>query len=227
MEEGNEMRIAIDLLMKSLANCPRYTREEEAALCVRMRDGDDEAKQQLFLSCAPWAISWGQRFVRSHFDLVRKSSSPEGVVQCALWGLFDAVERFDAAKFGTRLTTYATYHMRKQCMGAMRSNGVIMQPYAVWFKPNTNGNIARRPVFSLAADYDQAADCNRRTFNRDDIEELRDEIKHLDEREQDILKLRYWGGHTLLEVGKMYNLSRERIRQIQAGAVRKLRELMR
>lgn len=48
----------------------------------------------------------------------------------------------------------------------------------------------------------------------------------LDERERKILKMRYgFDGkeYTLEEVGKMFNITRERVRQIEAKAIRKLR----
>lgn len=50
----------------------------------------------------------------------------------------------------------------------------------------------------------------------------------LDEREEDILKLRFGINinypRTLEEVGQRYNLTRERIRQIESRALQKIRE---
>jgi RNA polymerase sigma factor (sigma-70 family) len=52
-------------------------------------------------------------------------------------------------------------------------------------------------------------------------------LDHLSDRERDIIKLRFGledGQHyTLTEIGELYQLSRERVRQIQAKAMRKLR----
>lgn len=52
-------------------------------------------------------------------------------------------------------------------------------------------------------------------------------LEHLSDRERDIIKLRFGltdGQHyTLTEIGELYHLSRERVRQIQAKAMRKLR----
>jgi len=49
----------------------------------------------------------------------------------------------------------------------------------------------------------------------------------LTEREKDVISLRYGlatpESYTLEEVGSMFNLSRERVRQIQSKAMRKLR----
>ena len=62
-------------------------------------------------------------------------------------------------------------------------------------------------------------------------ERLKEEIKSvlmtLQEREQEVLELRFGlidgTSHTLEEVGKRFNVTRERIRQIEAKALRKLR----
>lgn len=52
-------------------------------------------------------------------------------------------------------------------------------------------------------------------------------LEHLSDREREIIKLRFGltdGQHyTLSEIGELYHLSRERVRQIQAKAMRKLR----
>lgn len=58
-------------------------------------------------------------------------------------------------------------------------------------------------------------------------ESLEEVLETLTEREQHILRLRFGFDdgriHTLEEVGKEYNVTRERIRQIEAKAIRKLR----
>ncbi|HEY9817540.1 MAG TPA: sigma factor-like helix-turn-helix DNA-binding protein, partial [Candidatus Obscuribacterales bacterium] len=60
---------------------------------------------------------------------------------------------------------------------------------------------------------------------RQDIYAILGEV--LNERERDIIALRYGlqtgESHTLEEVGGLFNLSRERVRQIQTKAMRKLR----
>ena len=64
----------------------------------------------------------------------------------------------------------------------------------------------------------------RQTFLTDDVSEA---LEILTEREAQILTLRFGLGsvrqHTLKELGEIFGLTRERIRQIQKGALRKLR----
>jgi RNA polymerase primary sigma factor len=58
-------------------------------------------------------------------------------------------------------------------------------------------------------------------------EEIKNVLMTLQEREQEVLELRFGlvdgTSHTLEEVGKKFNVTRERIRQIEAKALRKLR----
>ena len=58
-------------------------------------------------------------------------------------------------------------------------------------------------------------------------EQLEDALNTLTEREKDVLKLRFGlednKSKTLEEVGKIFGVTRERIRQIEAKALRKLR----
>ena len=57
--------------------------------------------------------------------------------------------------------------------------------------------------------------------------EIKEVLMSLQEREQQVLELRFGlidgTCHTLEEVGKKFNVTRERIRQIEAKALRKLR----
>ena len=58
-------------------------------------------------------------------------------------------------------------------------------------------------------------------------EEIKEVLMSLQAREQEVLELRFGlldgTCHTLEEVGKEFNVTRERIRQIEAKALRKLR----
>jgi len=58
-------------------------------------------------------------------------------------------------------------------------------------------------------------------------EKLSDAFKSLTERERKILEMRFGlmdgNSHTLEEIGNLYQVTRERIRQLEAKALRKLR----
>lgn len=60
-------------------------------------------------------------------------------------------------------------------------------------------------------------------FLRKKVQEV---LLSLTEREQDILRRRFVEGKTLEEIGEDYSLLKERIRQIESGALRKMRKLL-
>ena len=62
-------------------------------------------------------------------------------------------------------------------------------------------------------------------LRHDRVEEL---LQKMNQREKEVLCLRYGlksqGTHTLNEIAKKFNITRERVRQIENNALRKLRE---
>lgn len=78
------------------------------------------------------------------------------------------------------------------------------------------------------ADDDPAVDTKLESFELDDA--LQEALDTLRPMEAEILRLRFGldgnEGHTLREIGEVYSLSRERIRQIQQRALDKLREAL-
>ncbi|HSH70567.1 MAG TPA: sigma-70 family RNA polymerase sigma factor [Deferrisomatales bacterium] len=74
-----------------------------------------------------------------------------------------------------------------------------------------------------------AADPSEVMLEENRVELLQEWLEHLSPREQDILRLRYglYEGDplTLEEIGRRYGVTRERIRQIEMAALRKLRRL--
>ena len=96
-------------------------------------------------------------------------------------------------------------------------------------------------LVSLEAPVGEEEDSHIGDFIRDDTQEdpedaasismLKEQLENalytLTPREMDVLRLRYGlvdgRNHTLEEVGQQFNVTRERIRQIEAKALRKLR----
>lgn len=74
-------------------------------------------------------------------------------------------------------------------------------------------------IFSLQPD---AYNTFKVELGNDYIERVEKALEELPPREKNILKMRYRDGYTLAEIGKEYDLSRERIRQLANKATRKL-----
>jgi RNA polymerase primary sigma factor len=89
---------------------------------------------------------------------------------------------------------------------------------------------ARRSVIQLLSD-DEPLDPDEQTFESARQKEIRETLDSLQPREAKIVKL-YYGldGNeplTLREIGSIFNLSRERIRQIKERAIERLRHVSR
>ena len=60
-------------------------------------------------------------------------------------------------------------------------------------------------------------------FNPEKMD-LEKALSSMPKRDQEIFKKRWFNNLTLREVGEIYNISRERVRQIESRALRKLRK---
>ncbi len=211
-------------------NHKKYTREEEAELCEKMRTGDLDARDQLFNSCIPWTINISHRIAQNYYGKRIGDSKLDDLVQAGLCGLFECLKKFDPAK--GRLTTYASWWVRKECLAWMWRDRTIFLPRylsARKFKTlktpstmsliitNENGyDITPKGLAYEHKDFQEVDDIDE----RDSL--LKESIDILTERERGILFLRN-KGVTLKEVGVRYGICRERVRQIQNRAIETLR----
>jgi len=69
-----------------------------------------------------------------------------------------------------------------------------------------------------------------RSFVLHNVDEVKSLLNKLSYREREIIKLRYGIGdgytYTLEEVGRIFKVTRERVRQVEAKAIRKLMVIM-
>lgn len=81
---------------------------------------------------------------------------------------------------------------------------------------------------SQKEDYENPIMTNIHKYNTDvdfmiDSEFIANAVKHLDERELRIIKERFYEGKTLQEIGDKMGMTRERVRQLESGALKKMR----
>ena len=94
-------------------------------------------------------------------------------------------------------------------------------------------NLDAEEVSDLSAffeDTHEGSDPEAVIGTREDLEVLHTRLSQLPGREADVLRYRYgmdgFPTMTLEEIGKVYSLTRERVRQIEAKALKRLRELI-
>ena len=243
-DEGDIDLDAIDLLdgigtedpvrmyLKEIGTVPLLTADEELELAKKKAEGDNDAKDRLIKANLRLVVSIAKRYTgrgMSFLDLVQEGNL----------GLIKGVEKFDHTK-GYKLSTYATWWIRQSVTITELAEELEMTEEKVM----EIMQIAREPA-SLETPIGEEDDSNLGDFVADNnavtpegnveavmlrehIDELLNDLK---DREKQVVIRRFGleDGHprTLEEVGKEFNVTRERIRQIEAKALRKLRNPVR
>ena len=238
--EGIGTEDPVRMYLKEIGTVPLLTTEEELTLAKRKAEGDEYAKERLIEANLRLVVSIAKRYTgrgMSFLDLVQEGNL----------GLIKGVEKFDYTK-GYKLSTYATWWIRQSVTRALadqaRTIRVPVHMVETINKVMEIMQIAREPA-SLETPIGEEDDSNLGDFVADsnavtpegNVENvmLREHIDallgDLKDRERQVIVMRFGleDGHprTLEEVGKSFNVTRERIRQIEAKALRKLRNPVR
>ena len=224
----------VRMYLKEIGKISLLSPEEEMDLSIRVANGDQEAARLLAESNLRLVVSIAKRYVGRgllFLDLIQ-----EGNI-----GLMKAVEKFDYDK-GYKFSTYATWWIRQAITRALADQArTIRVPVHMVETINKMARIQRQLTLELNREPSEEEDSHlgdfvpdERNMSPEDFttnEILKEEIKSvlstLQPREQQVLELRFGlidgTSYTLEEVGKKFNVTRERIRQIEAKALRKLR----
>ena len=233
----------VRMYFKEIGKVPLLSAEEERELAIRIEQGDEEAKKKLCESNLRLVVSIARRYLNrglSFLDLIQEGNL----------GLIKAVEKFDYTK-GYKFSTYATWwirqaitrsiadqartiripvHMVETINKLIRISRQLLQEYG---REPTSEEIAREMGISVEKvrgdfipDEDIPSPVDAAAYSMLQ-KQLREVLDTLSEREKKVLILRFGlddgRPRTLEEVGKEFNVTRERIRQIEAKALRKLR----
>ena len=250
--EGVSTEDPVRMYLKEIGNVPLLTTEEEIELAKRVEEGDEEAKKRLIEANLRLVVSIAKKYVgrgMPFLDLIQEGNM--GLMKAvdkfdyakgfkfstyATWWIRQAITRGIA---DTGRTIRVPVHMVETINKTLRMTRTLLQelgreptPEEVADRLNVPVSrvrevlkISRDPV-SLDTPIGEEDDSHLGDFIEDDSalspsdsaafsmlrEELGTALESLTDRER-----------TLEEVGKEFNVTRERIRQIEAKALRKLR----
>ena len=243
----------VRMYLKEIGKVPLLTGEEEVELAQRMEEGDEEAKQKLCEANLRLVVSIAKRYVGRgmlFLDLIQEGNL--GLIKAvdkfnwrkgfkfstyATWWIRQAITRSIADQ---ARTIRIPVHMVETINKLMRVQRQLIQEYGREPTPEEIAaemdlsvekvreiiKIAQEPV-SLETPIGEEEDSHLGDFIPDDDVPAPAVLDTLTEREQKVLKLRFGledgRTRTLEEVGKQFDVTRERIRQIEAKALRKLR----
>ncbi len=96
---------SMGLYLASIGNLPRLTHAEEQTLALRIKNGDEQAKQEMILANLKLVVYVARRYGTSEMDLLDH-------IQNGYFGLVKAVERFDGGR-NIHFSTYAVHWIRQ------------------------------------------------------------------------------------------------------------------
>ena len=238
----------VRMYLKEIGKVPLLSAEEEKELAIRMEEGDEEAKKRLAEANLRLVVSIAKRYVGRgmlFLDLIQEGNL--GLIKAvekfdyrkgfkfstyATWWIRQAITRAIADQ---ARTIRIPVHMVETINKLVRVSRQLLQELG---REPTPEEIAEN---SLETPIGEEEDSHLGDFIQDDNvpvpaeaaaftllkEQLDEVLGTLTEREQKVLRLRFGlkdgRARTLEEVGKEFNVTRERIRQIEAKALRKLR----
>ena len=240
----------VRMYLKEIGKVPLLTPEEEVELAKRMADGDEDAKHRMTEANLRLVVSIAKRYVGRgmlFLDLIQEGNL--GLIKAvekfdhtkgykfstyATWWIRQAITRAiaDQARVSRQLLQELGHDPSAEEIAAEMGMPVD--------KVRDILKIAQEPV-SLETPIGEEEDSHLGDFIPDEEasepseaasfsllrEQLEEVLDTLAPREKKVLELRFGivdgRTRTLEEVGKEFNVTRERIRQIEAKALRKLR----
>lgn len=209
------------------------TIEEERELSQRALDGDTDARNRVVMNIYPWICRRAHRYEKivAYEDLINHA-----VALC--------LEKFHLLDLSipSRPMTYLTNVADRQMQLMCARNGVIVQPRIT---PRNSEATKRKAeavkrVMSVSQSISETADGDvfevgeilaekrptppEATISNEGVERFYAMLRWLPtEREREILAMRIVGDKTLVEVGDCIGISKERVRQIEELALKRIR----
>ena len=204
------------------------SKSREKHLLRLCRNGNTKAKNELLEANLKFVFDIDKRYTGrglSISDLISEGNM----------GLLRAIDKFDESK-DVKFISYAVWWIRQAMSEAIKKKKMLTM---VEIDPNTSNDA----VFerSVADEEDEVLGKNDTSFSNCEEEEKRELgatqkevvgklLGSLNKREREIIESYYGLGNndemTLYEIGKKYNLSSERVRQIKLSSLKKLRTAM-
>lgn len=202
-----------------------FTREQEQELFRRMRKHDCQKSRHLLIRSQ---IGWAKKLVAKHYLKRAGDQDADELFSIANLACIEAVDRFDPTR-GNRLTTAVPFAVKsamrmKYLPGAFHVPSSIVQDKtqhdlipsqtALDYTHESGALTEKVGVISDPIDDVMATEISGR---------LRAAMNTLDERRQQIIHGRFFEGKTLEEISVVLGVSRERVRQLEAKALKELR----
>lgn len=252
----------VEICGVNTARLPVLREEEKEALFERIKEGDQEAKEEYIKGNLRLVLSVIKRFGAS-------GENPDDLFQIGCIGLIKAVNNFNT-ELDVKFSTYAVPMIIGEIRRYMRDNNSIRVSRSLrdtaykaiyakesfvrqHLKEPTVQEIAdeigiskedivfaldaiqvpmslQEPVYNDGGDALYVMDQISDTKNKEEkwVENLSLEaaMEHLDERERHIIKLRFFGGKTQMEVAEEIKISQAQVSRLEKNALKTMRQYL-
>lgn len=243
---------------------PLLSNEEKEALFVRIKKGDDVAREKFIQGNLRLVLSVIQRFSGNNKE------AADDLFQVGCIGLIKAIDNFDVS-LNVRFSTYAVPMILGECRRYLRDNNSIrvsrslrdIAYKAIYARDMLTKTLDREPTLEEIAsetDYskeqivvaldaiatpmslnepvyqdgqdvlylmDQISDKKNKEEKWVENISLDEAMKHLDSRELNIIRLRFYEGKTQIEVADEINISQAQVSRLEKEALKTMRNFLR
>ena len=221
---ANDFTSTVRVYYDDLKKYKPLTKAKEKRLLKQSKRGSTKAKNEL--------LEANLKFV---FDVAKhytgRGLSISELISEGNMGLLKAIDKFDESK-DVKFISYAVWWIRQAMSDAIKKNKAIN---FVEIEPNENNDST---IDNKLVDEEDESSSSNSLYSNEYDEKVKEItlnqkavvgkiMKSLNERERDIIEY-YYGINNkkelnLIDIGKKYNLTSERVRQIKSNAIRKLR----
>lgn len=238
------------------------TNEEKDALFVKIKEGDEEARQRFINGNLRLVLSVIKRFSGSNENV-------DDLFQIGCIGLIKAIDNFDST-LNVKFSTYAVPMIIGEIRRFLRDNNAIRVSRslkdtaykAIYAKENLMKQTQKEPTIAEVANeigiskedvayaldaiqspmslyepvytdggdtlyvMDQISDKKSREEIWVEHLSLSEAIKRLNEREKEIIQLRFFEGKTQMEVAEYIGISQAQVSRLEKNALKAMREYL-
>lgn len=204
-------REIFNMFLRDMEKFPLLTKEEESAIVRRVKAGDKEAIEKLINSNLRFVLSVASKYLSRY--VFKRDQTPGlplmDIISEGCLGLIRATKTFEPDR-NVRFITYAGYWIEQRIRLAL-----------IDYKKNEHDSLDE-PLYESRNETHKDLLTSKEIRLEDGIS-ITTLLNQLTEKERRIIELRFYQDMTYEETGLNIGLTKERVRQIELRALRKLR----
>ena len=221
----------VEICGVNTAKLPLLNSTEKEVLFARISQGDHAAREQYIEGNLRLVLSVIKRFSQSNENV-------DDLFQIGCIGLIKAIDNFDST-LNVKFSTYAVPMIQGEIRRFLRDNNAIRvsrslkdTAYKAVYAMDAIQNPLSLydPVYSEGGDalyvMDQISDKKNKEETWVEHLSLNDAIKKLNDREREIISLRFFSGKTQMEVAEMIGISQAQVSRLEKNALRTMRSYL-